>query len=253
MFTPSVAATKQRYIFCIIQSRKEVDFGPIGFNNMGVYTVHYKDLAAVVCDSPNSRYNVLKEGPVHQKVNEKIMEKFTVIPMRFGLTPQDENDIKGFLSKHYNELKDVFLKLDGMIELGLKAYLKDEFIKSKIIALKESDSHVSTLSRRILSLPEGKTYHLKIELGRLVADALSEEGAHIASQIYEALSCHSVDSRLNETTDRKMVLNAVFLIHRGVEEVFDRKVTEVEGRFRDKVHLRYVGPSPPYNFVKMEV
>jgi hypothetical protein len=253
MYTPAVVSSIQKYVFCIIHSRKEVNFGPIGFKNMDVYTVHYKDLAAVVCDSPNGKYNVLKDGLIHQKVNEKIMEKFTVIPMRFGLIPKDENDIKGFLSGYYDNLKNLLSKFDDMIELSLKAHLRDAFIKNKIATLKGSDSRVSTLHRQILSLPEGKTYHLKIELGKLVADALAEEGEHIASQIYEELSRYSADSHLNEAANRNMVLNAAFLVDREIEEIFDRKVDEIEGEFKDKVHLKYIGPSPPYNFVKMEM
>ncbi|MCJ7632686.1 GvpL/GvpF family gas vesicle protein, partial [Candidatus Bathyarchaeota archaeon] len=111
--TTTVVHPVQKYIFSIIQSRKEVNFGPIGFGRGEVYTIHYKDLAAVVCDTDKNALNILKEGLTHQKVNETIMERFTGIPFRFGMIPRDENDVKGFLTKYYVEFKKIFTKIEG--------------------------------------------------------------------------------------------------------------------------------------------
>lgn len=241
----------QKYVFSVIQSKKEVAFGPIGLAGHEVYTVHYKDLAAVVCDIDNNALNVLKEGMIHQKVNEIVMNRFTMIPFRFGMTPKDENDIKGFLSRYYVEFKKAIAKIDGKIEVGLKVYLAENFINERIGKLRNSD-RIKALTSMIIHNPSA-AYHLKIELGELVADTLSREGEQIAQGIYETLCPLAVETRRNEITSERMVLNAVFLVDRQWEWLFDQHVNHIEEMAECQIRLKYVGPCPPYNFVEMEV
>ena len=249
--TTTVIHPVQKYIFAIIQSRKEVNFGPIGFGGGEVYTVHYKDLAAVVCDTDKNALNILKEGLTHQKVNETVMERFTVIPFRFGMIPRDENDVKGFLTKYYVEFKKIFTKIEGKIETGLKAYLTEKFIEEKLNEFRNS-SQIRALNEKILRNPR-EAYQLKIELGKLVADSISRKGKNIAEEIYRTLSPLAVETRENEVLAHRMILNAAFLVEKQREAEFDKNVDLVGKKFEDRIQLKYVGPCPPYNFVVMEV
>jgi len=59
-------ASRGKYVYCIIESIDPLRFGPIGVgaDPSDVYTVHYKNLAAVVSDAPlevldSTRENVL--------------------------------------------------------------------------------------------------------------------------------------------------------------------------------------------------
>ncbi|MFH0748311.1 MAG: GvpL/GvpF family gas vesicle protein [Candidatus Bathyarchaeota archaeon] len=241
----------QKYVFSIIQSRKEVNFGPIGFGGGEVYTVHYKDLAAVVCDTDKNALSILKEGLTHQKVNETIMERFTGMPFRFGMIPRDENDVKGFLSKYYVELKKTFARIDGKAEFGLKAYFAEKFINERISELK-GQPQVKALTEKISRNPR-EAYRLKIDLGKLIADTLSREGEQMAQGIFQTLSPLAVETRRNEIMTDQMILNAAFLVDRQGEWMFDQHVDLIEDKNEGKIRLKYVGPCPPYNFVKMEV
>lgn len=241
----------QKYIFCLIQSKKEVNFGSVGFGGQEVYTVHYKDIAAVVCDTNKDSLSILKEGLTHQKVNEAIMEKFTLLPVSFGMTPRDENDIKGFLSRYYVELKKLFMKIEGKIEVGLKAYLTEKFIDQKMSELRNL-SQIKALNEKILQNPR-EAYPLKVELGKFVADRISNEGEHIAQEIYRTLSPLAVETQKNEIWGDRIVLNAAFLVEQRRETEFDQHVDSIGKKFENRVLLKYVGPCPPYNFVKMEV
>lgn len=241
----------QKYVFSIIQSKKEVTFGSIGFGGCEVYTIHYKDLAAVVCDTDKNGFSILKEGLTHQKVNEAIMERFMGIPFRFGMTPRDENDVKSFLSKYYVDFKKIFTKIEGKIETGLKAYFTEKFIEEKLNEFR-NNSQIKALNEKILRNPR-EAYNLKIELGKLVADAISQEGKRIADEIYRTLSPFAVETRENETLANRMIVNAAFLVERQREAEFDQQVDLIGKKFEDQIQLKYVGPCPPYNFVIMEV
>src|SRR6185295_1703102 len=53
-----------KYVYCIIRSSDEREFGPIGIGEGGnrVYTVHHRDLAAVVSDTPIRIYDPTREN-----------------------------------------------------------------------------------------------------------------------------------------------------------------------------------------------
>src|SRR5438132_14269089 len=79
-------AEEGKYVYCIIRSSDEREFGPIGIGEGGnrVYTVHFRDLAAVVSDTPIRIYDPTRENVLaHELVNETVMREFTVIPMSF--------------------------------------------------------------------------------------------------------------------------------------------------------------------------
>ena len=60
-----------KYVYCIIRHEEPRDFGEIGIGGSSrVYTVHHRDLAAVVSDTPiviydPTRENVLEIGRAH--------------------------------------------------------------------------------------------------------------------------------------------------------------------------------------------
>src|SRR5688572_32948619 len=82
----SSGSDEGKYVYCIIRSAEKRDFGNIGIGGeKAVYTVHYKDLAAVVSDTPIRIYDPTRENVLaHEFVNESVMRDHTVIPMSFG-------------------------------------------------------------------------------------------------------------------------------------------------------------------------
>src|SRR5262249_4291257 len=75
------------YVYSIIECTEPCTFGKIGIGGRGddVYTVHYKDLAAVVSRTPLVVYDPTRENALaHEHVNEvSIEEGFTPVPMSF--------------------------------------------------------------------------------------------------------------------------------------------------------------------------
>src|SRR6266852_3594994 len=112
-----------KYVYCIIKTETPRDFGSVGIGGRSdrVYTVHYKEFAAVVSNCPLIVFDPTRENALaHEHVNEVVMKDFTVLPMSFGTVFRTENDIKEFLKGKYDALSDVLQKMDGKIEFGLK-------------------------------------------------------------------------------------------------------------------------------------
>ena len=89
-----------KYVYCIIRSDQPLSFGPLGLGPepAEVHTIHYRDICAVVSNTPivvqdPTRENVL----AHQRVNETVMQKHTVIPMSFGTVSKTDDDIMELL------------------------------------------------------------------------------------------------------------------------------------------------------------
>src|SRR5262245_61211102 len=112
-----------KYVYCIIRSSDDRDFGTIGIGGGGkrVYTVKHRDLAAVVSDTPIRIYDPTRENVLaHEFVNETVMREFTVIPMSFGTIFRTGDDIVELLKSTYRALEDVLQKMKDKIEFGLK-------------------------------------------------------------------------------------------------------------------------------------
>src|SRR3954469_13111528 len=112
-----------KYVYCIIEHSEARSFGPMGIGARGddVYTIHHKGLAAVVSNTPLVVYDPTRENVfAHEQVNETVMREFTVLPMAFGALFRTEQDIVELMRGTYDALHDVFAKMEGKVEFGLK-------------------------------------------------------------------------------------------------------------------------------------
>jgi hypothetical protein len=246
--TENRSKQRWRYAYAIIPSRKEHDFGQIGLDGEKVYTIHYREIAAVVSDSATKTFEVLDYGITHQQALEKIMKEFCVIPMSFGQTAT-EGEIKTFLSRNYAKLRVYFTKLAGKTELGLKVTWK---IDSAIKEIASSNIKVRAMKKQITGKPFEKTYRQRLTLGTTIAEELTRREEKIASVIFSRLGEISEDSKINPNLSEEMVLNAAFLVDKSREGEFDALVNTLESEFGEKLLMKYV-VAPPFNFVNVRI
>lgn len=232
-----------KYIYCLISSKKEASFGPIGINDEPVFTINYKEIAAVVSNTKDDNFEVLDHGITHQKVVEKMMSEFCIIPMAFGQISTD-TDIKAFLSQRYLELKRLFARLEGKSELGLKVMWKKDAILRDIAT---SSDRIRILTKHLNNMQGENPYGLKMELGKLVVEELDTRGKKISSEMVSELGKSAVEYKLNETLGDDMIVNAAFMVEKIKEKEFDERLDRLEAKYKDWVTMRYV-VAPPYNF-----
>ncbi len=242
-----------KYVYCIIRLDSARDFGPIGIGDGAnrVYTVHYKDLSAVVSDTPIVIYDPTRENVLaHEFVNETVMREHTVIPMSFGTVFRSEDDVGELLRSTYQAFSDVLDKMQDKIEFGLKVL----WDRDKVIAdLERSNDEIRRLKDEITRNTQSSTYFARMQLGRLVEGALEDTGNSFVSDIHETLKEVAVASRSNKPIGDRMIMNAAFLVERHREKDFDEKVREVSRKYEDLLTFKYTGPWPPYNFVNIKL
>ena len=242
-----------KYVYCIIRSEEERDFGPIGIGeeSRGVYTVHHKDLAAVVSDTPIRIYDPTRENVLaHEFVNETVMRDFTVIPMSFGTIFRTRDDINELLKSTYKALEDVLGKMKDKIEFGLKVLWDRTEITRR---LEDTDEDIRRLKEEITGSAQTSTYFARMQLGRLVESALEDAANRYIADIHESLKPVAVASRTNKPIGDRMILNAAYLVDRSAEDEFDAVVKELSHKYEDLLSFKYTGPWPPYNFVNIKL
>jgi hypothetical protein len=246
-----LAGVRGKYVYCIIRSTASLKFGPIGIgaDPSDVHTVNYRDLAAVVSDTPMGVQDPTRENVLsHQRVNETVMRDHTVIPMSFGTVFKTREDILELLRSAYGAFVDVLTKMQDKFEFGLKVLWDRDLIVRQI---EDEDEDIRRLKGEISS-QKGSTYFARMQYGRMIDAALQAHSERYVAEIFVSLRGVSVASRANRPIGDKMILNAAFLVSRQKESEFDARVKEIGQRY-DKLNFKYTGPWPPYNFVNIRL
>ena len=244
-------ANEGKYVYCIIKSERPLSFGALGIGTEPAQcvTVHYRDIAAVVSNTPMvvqdpTRDNVL----AHQRVNETVMQQHTVIPMSFGTVFKTHDDIMELLRSAYEAFTDVLNKMQDKFEFGLKVlWDRDQIIHE----IEGEDEDIRRLKGEISS-QKGSTYFARMQYGRLIDAALQSRTERYVAEIFNSLRDVSVASRSNKPIGYRMIMNAAFLVSREMEQAFDSRVKEI-GQQYEKLTFKYTGPWPPYNFVNIRL
>lgn len=176
-----------KYFYAVIPSSEEKSFWNIGTNDKEVYTLPYRDIAAVVMDTSITEYELTEENVKrHEAVLRRMMEEYTVIPVEFGTIISNERILKRLLRKAYNPMKECLKFVDNMVELGVKAILRKDLVSLEIEDGKLSSHEIlESLKRNAEQSVSGELFSDRLVLNEsfLVkterVDAFSEEVARL--------------------------------------------------------------------------
>ncbi|MFQ5872498.1 MAG: GvpL/GvpF family gas vesicle protein, partial [Dehalococcoidia bacterium] len=264
--TQKAAKTSQaKYLYCIIKCHQERTFDgahAIGGGGDKVHTVVFRDLATVVSDSPDMKYdNTRANMMAHQTVIERVMDEgFTVLPVRFGTvtregTSSPVEDVKHkLLESRFEEFHDLHREMDNRVELGLKALWRDESaIYDEVVAGNKEIRRVRDSLMGRMSRPPETTHFDRMHVGELVKVALDRKRDKEAKGILSRLRPIAERVRENKIIMDKMVLNAAFLVDKEREEACDAAVRKLDEELGERMVFKYTGPSPPFNFCEIVV
>jgi len=242
-----------KYAYCIINSKQERNFGPVGINGREVLTLGYDDLSMAVSNHPLTELAIDKEAMLtHAKVIEKVMREFDgVLPIRFGTIASEADEIRNLLDRRRREFKIALRNLDHKVELGVKGIWVDmDAIFMEIVGQNED---IRRMKEDILNDAGAGNLPARMETGRMVEAALRGKKADEALKIVEALGRTFVDFKLNPTGGDDMLINASFLVDKGREKEFDNIMDDLSARHKKRIKFSYAGPLPAYNFVDIVI
>jgi hypothetical protein len=244
-----------KYLYCIIGTEQERNFGPMGIGDRGdeVLTIGYDDLSIVVSSHPLSKLVVNRENMLaHERVIEKVMEEFdSVLPVRFGTIASDADEIRKLLDRRRREFKNLLRQMDHKVELGVKGLWKDMDIIFKEI-VKESET-IQKLKEEIKNDNDKKNIQAKMEVGKMVEQALLKKKEKEGEGIVDALRRTAIEYKVNKPIGDEMLMNASFLVDKGREKEFDNIMGDLSEEYKNRIKFMYVGPLPVFNFVNLVI
>jgi len=246
-----------KYLYCIIpcQEERTFDQAAIGDGGGPVYAIAHRGLAAVVSDSPVQQYECTRRNMMaHERVLETVVEDFTLLPVRLGTVTDaasPRQDIQKLLDKRWREFQELLAELEGKVELGLKAFWRDE--KALFAEIVTENPTIKRLRDALASKPPEATHYERLRLGEMVKEALERKREREAARILAPLRRIACRTSENDALGDRMIVNTAFLVGEGRGPEFDRAVSKLEEGLGSRVALKYVGPAPPYNFVDIVV
>ncbi|MUV37889.1 Protein GvpF [Lentibacillus sp. JNUCC-1] len=241
------------YIFCGVQLEEEKDFGSITVEetDRNIFTIHFKDAAMVAAEVPMKIYKPSKENlMMHQNVITKVMNTCdTVIPISFGNVFKTKEDVAVLLENLYPQSSELFPKIKGKIEVGLKVIGKKDWLEEQV----QQKPEIGAIASTVHSKSEAAGYYDRIKLGEAAQKMITSLQQNIQTDIYQPLEAYAEAAVLNDPIGERMLLNASFLIDKEREAEFDEQVNIAHDQWQDKVDFQYTGPWPAYNFINIRL
>lgn len=261
-----------KYVYAIIRCNPEQNVDVMGvlnklqgFNNQEIKFVPYRDLLAVVSHSSLTNFDQLDKPAlaqavaVHNRTNNSLIQNYDVIPMRFGMIVENQQEILSLLEKVYLQFKIALEKVAGKAEYIVEVFWQEKDILKKII--KENPEiqklQKKVAQRKILGLSS------KIKLGKLIFEAIEQHRKKYIENILNNLSTHFPDFKagklmktVNEqkakivdpAADKKMIMNYSFLIEKSQESKLESILNNLQEKYKDELKFKYIGPMAPYSF-----
>jgi hypothetical protein len=167
----------------------------------------------------------------YEEVVERLMERQTILPARFGTTLAEPQESLAILDERRDELRAGLDGVRGAVELGVQGRWRSDQPRSS-----EAPPH---------GPPLPGTEYLKSRLAR----------QHRISQVQERLRplrSLSQGSRAPALPRSDLAFAAAYLVPRSNVERFVQLAAQL-GEQLDDVELEVTGPWPPYSFVSGEV
>lgn len=236
-----------KYLHCIIKGKVPKNrFNLEGLEGNAVYIVNQGNLSCLVSDTSCDHYPLWREHIIaHQKPIEEVMKYYDVLPFSFSNIADTEAQIKKILKERRAEFEELLQKFKGKTEVGLKAFWPDMPVIFQEIAKNPE-------LQRLKKGPSRLTYHQQIAAGELVGKLLERKKKEEAQNIIKAVSDLAEDLKEQQLFGESMILNTAFLIKKGREDEFSRKV-EILSQSFPNTKLNCSGPFPLYNFVDLKI
>jgi len=241
------------YLYCFVRGSEPQTFTSKGMGDRGdaVTSIHYKDLGAVISTSPVREYDSNRRNMMtHTRVQEEVMERYSILPVRFNTVAPDADKMHRLLKDRYDEFQSLLDHMAGKVEMGLKALWYEGIIFDEILA---ENPDILRLRDALQGRSEEKSYYDRIRLGELVENAVRQKRRDEEWAILKALRPYVCEEQANKIIGDRMILNGAFLVERERGAELDAAVQALDVKMGHRILFRYVGPIGPYNFVNVVI
>ena len=232
------------YAYGVIDSNEKIDEAMKGLNDAPLFNIPYRDIGIVVSDlntqiQKEDKKSVLK----HEEVVEKLMDTFTVLPMRFLTLFSGKEQVLLMMKNYYDDFIENLDRLREKIEFGVKTIWPGDLIRERI-----TTAHRKSDNLPLVASSSGKSF-MNEKFENYKIDKEFEEEADRCIAIVDGFFNRFVaEKRLEKLKTDNLLLSASYLVDKEKRDDFKKAFEELRGSGGD---LKYLlsGPWPPYNFI----
>jgi hypothetical protein len=171
--------------------------------------------------------------------------------MRFGIVMDDDEAVRRrLLVRHATELSDVLHRLDGHVQMTVKAFYADDALLKEVLATQPDLAHeTAALAQR----PEAEARTERVRLGEMVAKAVEVRRAEVESALVNRLSALADDVRVDAPNSERVALNAHLLVRRDRRAALDQEIRTLSDALAGVLAFRYIGPLAPFSFADLSL
>lgn len=237
------------YVYGVVGSAADRVPGElIGVDRSPVQAVPHGDIAAVVgvvtLDRPPGRRADLV---AHSEVLDSLAASGAVVPVQFGSVLADEDSVVADLLEPHDAYFVALLdELAGRSQFNLRASYHEQVVLAEVVA---ADPEIAELRRRTRDLPEDVAYGERVRLGELVARAVEQKRAFDAEVLIDAVLPYVAAHALRGGGGLDHVLDVALLVDDQRRAAFESQLEGLAEAVHERLRLRLVGPTAPYDFV----
>jgi Gas vesicle synthesis protein GvpL/GvpF len=182
----------------------------------------------------------------HLAVLQDAFAATTILPCPFGTVVEAE-ELRGgntLLNRHEDELDAELDRLNGFVQMNVKAEYDDETMLREIVA---ADPEIARLRSVTQQLGEAG-YYERLRLGELVAAAVHARRERDSERLVDTLAGHAVEVVVDEPGGDG-ALKASFLVARERLATFESEVEKLARAEQPRLGFEVIGPLPPSAFV----
>ena len=184
-----------------------------------------------------------------QRVLAALNAQFDILPMAFGTITKSEEDLRGFLDVHRENLLAQLKRICGAIEMSLRLNIE---ASDPIAYVVERTPALQSARERIFQGRRPPSNDSKIRLGQMVDDALRQyREAHTARVLAMLGSSCTEIIALPVRGDRE-IANLAALVPRSDLDQFEAAVRASAALIEEDIVFNIGGPWPPANFIRFD-
>ncbi|SFQ98559.1 GvpL/GvpF family gas vesicle protein [Desulfoscipio geothermicus] len=235
------------YLYGVIDYGEAFSFTVHG-SGRKIFNLAVNGLGMVVSPAGAEDGKVLSQNILaHNTVMEYLMDRFTVLPVRFGTLVSGENEARKLLVNYRSQFARQLKRLHGKVEMGVKVLWNTEQVLS---GFRESEILGELKLKNLESDTPGHKFLFRKYREKAPEMYLERKAVQIADQIHEPLARQSLEARRHILRTPALILSGAYLLDRENVSGFRGEFLHLKRNFSDYNFLMS-GPWPPYNFFNL--
>jgi hypothetical protein len=192
----------------------------------------------------------------HQRVVETVMQRYPLLPVKFGTVIADEGQVHHLLAQGEPLFRSALDKYGKRVQMEVVVLWNIQQIFQDIA---QEESIIQAKTQLSNCAPE-ESLNKQIALGQLVQTSVEQRRAALRAEILPSLQDLTLETVANPLMDDNMVLNVALLLDENGCQALDQRLEELDAIFESRnsnectpLTFRRVGPLPPYSFATLEV